>query len=269
MIAAPILSKITIFPIKSLEGISLNKAIITEGGCILHDREFAIFDENGKYVNGKNNPLVHALRSKVDFENDTLSFRHKDANVWNHFRYEHDREALLAYLSDFFKIPVTIRRDATGRFLDLPDRGGVTVLSTSSLQSVSEWYSGLSISETRTRFRANLEIESSEPFWEDRLFSTPGNAVTFSIGEVTIQGTSPSARCVVPSRNPETAESIHLFQKSFTENRKAQKPAWSVLNEYEHFYYMSVNCHIPSSETGKWIKCGDQLSFVDAELLPA
>ena len=64
----PILQKITIYPIKSLSGQSLQEAVISEGGCLLHDREFTIIDGNGDYVNGKSNPLVHRLHSSVDFD---------------------------------------------------------------------------------------------------------------------------------------------------------------------------------------------------------
>lgn len=261
----PVLRKITIYPFKSLNGISLEKAMIGEGGCIVHDREFALFDEQGKYINGKNNPLVHSLRSAVNFGSNVLSFRHKDESDWNHFHYEKDREAMLNYLSGFFNIPVFLKRDGTGRFLDLPDKGGVTVLSTSSLQLVSGWYDGLPLEETRSRFRANLEIDGVNPFWEDRLFSKPGSAVAFRIGDVTIQGMSPCARCVVPSRHPENGETIPFFQKSFTGYRSRQKPEWSVLNKYDHYYFMSVNCYIAPTETGKWINCGDPLNLIAAE----
>ena len=71
----PFLNKITIFPVKSLDNIELQKAMISEGGCLLHDREFAMSDEEGNFIIGKTNPLIYTLRSKVDFENETISFR--------------------------------------------------------------------------------------------------------------------------------------------------------------------------------------------------
>ena len=56
----PVLSRITIYPVKSLDEIALEKAMITEGGCLLHDREYAISDEEGNFIIGKINPLVHS-----------------------------------------------------------------------------------------------------------------------------------------------------------------------------------------------------------------
>ncbi len=262
MKAEPILSRITIYPVKSLDGMVLQQAMITEGGCLLHDREFAMSDEKGNFINGKSNARVHTLRSSVDFENDTISFKDHTEKTWNHFHLQHERTALESFLSDYFSMPVILLQNKTGRFLDSPDRGGVTVLSTSSLQSVSEWFPGLSLEETRSRFRATLEIEGSEAFWEDNLFSKPGTNIKFRIGDVTVYGTSPCARCAVPSRNPVSGETIQSFQKSFTTERSAKLPAWSELNEYGHFYYMSVNCYIPPTEIGKWVKIGDQVNII-------
>ena len=60
------LSRITIFPIKSLDGVTLNEAAITAGGILEHDREFAIFDAEGRVINGKRTPRVHQLRCSFD-----------------------------------------------------------------------------------------------------------------------------------------------------------------------------------------------------------
>jgi uncharacterized protein YcbX len=259
----PVLRRIIIYPVKALDGMSLEKAQISEGGCILHDREFAMSDSNGNFINGKSNPRVHTLRSKVDFEKGMLSLRDQADNSWNHFQIEVEKTRIQEFLSDYFSMPVILLQNKTGRFLDSPDRGGVTVLSTSSLHSVSGWFPGLSLAETRTRFRATFEIDGVEPFWEDRLFSsTPGTMVAFKIGDVMIHGTSPCARCVVPSRNPETSTTIQGFQKTFSEQRSSSLSARTALGEYGHFYFMSVNCYIPPTEVGKWINTGDPISVI-------
>ena len=91
----------------------------------------------------------------------------------------------------------------------------MTVLSTASLQSISDWFDGMPLEETRKRFRATIEIEGVQAFWEDHLFSTEGRGVEFKIGDVTVFGMSPRARCVVPTRNPNTGEVIHAFPKTF------------------------------------------------------
>ena len=233
-----------------------------EGGCLLHDREYAIADTNGKFIIGKTNPLVHLLRSSIDFEKEIVSFRHHEEATWNHFHLEDEKPAINSYLTDFFKISATLVQNKYGRFLDIPDISGITILSTETLQSVSEWINNMDLEETRKRFRATIEITGVEPFWEDYLFSKPGAAIEFTIGDVTLFGMSPRARCVVPTRNPETGEVLYAFPKTFAKHRAASQPAWSGLKEYNHHYYLSVDCHIPPTEVGKWIHVGDETKVV-------
>jgi uncharacterized protein YcbX len=258
----PTLSRITIYPVKSLDGISLQKAMITEGGCLLHDREYAISDEAGNFIIGKTNPLVHTLRSTIDFETETISFRRQNETTWSQFHLQKEKIKIQSYLAHYFGIPVHFNKNSTGRFMDIPDISGVTILSTSSLQSVSEWFNNMNLEETRKRFRATLEIEDVPAFWEDHLFSTEGRGIEFKIGNVTMFGMSPRARCVVPTRNPETGEVIHAFPKSFARHRAANQPEWSSLNDYGHHYYLTVNCYIPATEIGKFIEIGDKVIII-------
>jgi len=258
----PVLSRITIYPIKSLDGIVLHKAMITEGGCLLHDREYAISDEVGNFITGKTNPLVHSLRSAIDFESETISFRQNDETIWNQFHLKKEHLEIKSFLSNYFGIPILFNQNATGRFMDIPDISGVTILSTSSLQAVSDWYNNMDPEETRKRFRATLEIEGVPAFWEDHLFSKEGKQIEFTVGEVTMFGMSPRARCVVPTRNPKTGEVIHGFPKTFAKQRAASLPEWSKLPKYGHYYHLTVDCYIPASEIGKWIKEGDSIKII-------
>lgn len=263
----PILQKITIYPIKGLSSQSLQEAVISEGGCLLHDREFAMFDANGKYVNGKANPLVHFLHSSVDFESRIISLKTPSETMWKEFDFESELPQIESYLSDYFKEPVKLVRNKTGRFLDVPDKGGVTVVSSESLQLASSWFPSLSLEETRRRFRVTLEFDGVSAFWEDRLFSTVGKCVEFKVGEVSVLGMSPCARCVVPSRNPDTAEVLTAFQKTFSENRSSTQPQGSKLNDYGHHYHFSVNCLIPPSEVGKMMRVGDELVIIGEKII--
>jgi len=259
MKTGPVVKRITIYPVKSLDGVSLQKVQTVPGGCLEHDREYAIVDSHGKYVNGKSNALVHLLRSEIDFENEVISFRHESAIAFDHFHLQNDRAAIDEYLSAFFKIPVTLQKNTEGKFLDIPVKSGITVLSTASLQTVSGWFNDMEIDETRKRFRATIEITNTPAFWEDRLFYREGTAIEFKIGETTLYGMSPRARCVVPTRHPQTGEVIHAFQRSFAIQRAASIPDWSSLDDYGHAYYLSVDCYIPPTEFGKWIEVGDEI----------
>jgi uncharacterized protein YcbX len=57
----PYLAGIFIYPIKSLDRIAVTQATILKSGALKHDREFALFDEQGRFVNGKRNAKVHLL----------------------------------------------------------------------------------------------------------------------------------------------------------------------------------------------------------------
>ena len=262
----PIPGRITIYPVKSLDGISLQKAMVTKGGCFLHDREYAMSDEEGNFIIGKTNPLVYTLRSTVDFDNETISFWQQHETSWDQFHLQKEKSAIQSYLTGYFGIPVLLHKNTTGRFLDISDISGVTVLFTSSLQSVSAWDNNMDLDQTRKRFRATIEIEGVPAFWEDHLFSKEGTGIEFRTGNVTMFGMSPRARCVVPARNPETGEVIHAFPKLFTRHRAASLPEWSTLNDYGHHYYLTVNCYIPETETGKFIEVGDKVLIVGEKI---
>lgn len=266
MAVNPILSRITIYPVKSLDGMSLQKAMITEGGCLLHDREYAMVDEDGNFIIGKTNPLVHKLRSVVDFENETISFRQINESDFIRFHLQNDKAAVESYLSDYFGFKILLKQNKQGRFLDIPDVSGVTILSSSTLQEVSSWYDNMDLNEARRRFRATVEIEGVPAFWEDHLFSLPGKGIEFKLGDVTLFGMSPRERCVVPTRNPESGEVLHAFPKSFAKHRAATLPEWSTLNEYGHHYYLTVDCYIPATEIGKTLEVGNELKIISEKV---
>ena len=258
----PSISRITIYPVKSLDGISLNKARVVKGGCLDHDREYAIADEQGKFIIGKTDPLIYLLRSSVDFPNETISFWQEDEKEWNTFHLQYNRIEIDTYLSRFFNKAVRLQQNKEGRFQDIPDIGGVTVLSTASLESVGGWFNNMDPEETRKRFRATIEISGVPAFWEDQLFLKEGTAIEFKLGGCTLFGMQPRARCVVPTHHPQTGEVIHAFPKIFAHHRKNTLPFWSKLEEYGHNYYFSVDCLIPPTEIGKWIAIGDPLKIV-------
>ncbi|MFI5156066.1 MAG: MOSC domain-containing protein [Chitinophagales bacterium] len=258
----PFISRISIFPIKSLDGISLDSAKIVEGGCLEHDREFAIFDREGEKVKGKNNDRIFSLRSMVDFENDIVSFRKQGDPGWSSFQIYKERKAINSWLSAYFGFPVELHQDKHGNFLDIPGLSGATLLSRASLESVAGWFDGMQLEAMRKRFRATIEIDGVIAFWEDQLFASPGAAIAFELGKTKMLGVSPRERCSVPTRDPQDGEILHGFPKTFSRHRAGMIPSWSALNEYSHFYHLSVDCQIPESETGKTLKVGDELNIL-------
>lgn len=260
---SPVITRITIFPVKSLDGISVNQAQVTAGKCLLHDREYAILDADHRFVNGKSNPLTHLLRTQYDLDNELIFLRTGEQEHRHQFHLQKERKKLNDFLSGFFNMPVTVHQNKEGRFLDEPDISGVTLLSQASLETVGSWFDHMDLPETRRRFRTTVEISGVPAFWEDRLFGEPGQPVQFMLGEVKLSGIGPRARCTVPTRHPDDAEIIHGFPKLFSRHRSATMPEGSLLPAYGHYYYLSVDCEIPVSETGKSIRVGDTLTIPD------
>lgn len=258
----PTVGRITIYPVKSLDGVSLQKARVGNGGCLLHDREYAIVDSSGNFINGKSNEQVHRLRSQVDLGNNIISFRHQEEVSWKNFHLQNEIAAINIYLSEFFGTRAALLKNTEGRFMDIPDIAGITAVSTASLETVTSWFADMDIEETRKRFRATIEIRNVPAFWEDRLFFEEGTAVKFKAGEITFLGISPRARCVVPTRHPETGEVIHGFPKTFARQRTETLPEWSTLSDYGHAYYLTVNCFIPATEFDKQIEVGDEVKII-------
>lgn len=261
-----IVSKIRIYPVKSLDPVELNEVSISERS-LLHDREFAIFDENRKFVNGKRTPEINKLRASFDLENYRIEIRIEGSNEINVFNLTKEKPLINKFLSDYFGYEVFIKQSANGDFLDIPVYSGLTILSTSSLDSLSDFFSEISIEQLRRRFRANIEISGVESLWEDNLFDKPGNVVEYKIGDVKLFGVSPRARCIVPTRDPDTGITYPYFTKEFVEFRKNSLPENSLLHEYEHFYFLSVDTYIPETENGKLIKVGDKLEITGIQTL--
>jgi len=263
----PFLSRITIYPVKSLDGMDIEQVEVAPGGCLKHDRSFAIFDEAGRKVNGKSTPLVHTLRSKFDPDTSIHSFQRAGMAGWEEFHWPEQSVLINEFLSEHFGSSVQMAFEPTGRFLDIPDISGATILSTSSLQEVSNWMGGLDLGETRRRFRASLEIEGVPPFWEDLLFSTEGIGISFSLGDVNLIGISPRARCTVPPRDTMTGELSHGFQKKFSMERQSHLPGWSNLAAWGHYYHLAVDCALPDSEVGKTLHVGDPLTIIGEQII--
>ena len=115
-----------------------------------------------------------------------------------------DGQHLSDWLSNFFSLDVSIvENDETG-FPDDLDAAGPTIVSTATLQTVAGWFPEMTLDEVRLRFRANIEVDGVEPFWEDRLFGLGPDPRPFRIGTVLFGGTNPCQRCVVPTRQPLT-----------------------------------------------------------------
>jgi len=257
----PYVSRLLLYPIKSLDPVGVESTKVLASGALERDRAFAIFDRSGHFVNGKRNEKIYALRAKFNLETNTVSLWIQGTNQINTFQIEKEREALCRWLSAYFGFPVEVKQNLEMGFPDDTVSPGPTLISTATLEMIASWYPGLEVEDVRLRFRTNIEISGVPPFWEDRLFTEAEETVKFRIGDVQFIGVNPSQRCVVITRNPQTGEAYPNFQKTFVRQRQATLPEWVTRSRFNHFYRLAINTRLPMTEAGKTIRIGDQLSI--------
>ncbi len=255
------LARIDLYPIKSFDAVTVETAGVLPAGCLEHDRRFAVFDDDGKVVNGKRTPLVHLLHTTFDPDFNRVTIVDRRSDRAETFSLSGDYSPLESRLSEHFGFAVHIRENVEAGFPDDTLSSGPTIIAAETLARVAEWL-GLTYDEARRRFRANLVVEGGGAFWDDRLFGNPGETVTFRAGELMFFGTNPCARCVVPSRDPATGRQQPGFAKVFAQNRQASLPDWSPPDAFDHFYRLAVNTRLFAPATGGRLCIGDSVEVL-------
>ncbi len=282
----PRLTGIRLHPIKSLDPISVTEARIGPGGGLEHDRAWALFSLDGRWVNGKRTAAMHLIRATYapDLSSVTLAVLGDRRNIpARTFPFPAGAEDAAEWFSVYFEQQILVRHAPEG-FPDDNIANGPTIVSTPTLQTVCDWFPGLTLDSARRRFRTTLEIDNAEvpanvagskhaakaaganghlpAFWEDQLYGEDERSVVrFRIGEVHFEGSNPCARCAVPPRDPHTAAEITGFQKRFSELRRKNLPPWAPAARFDHFYRIATNTRVAPTETGKPLRLGDPLQF--------
>ncbi len=253
----PRLAKIRIFPLKGLDPVEMQDARVVGGGGLEHDREFRLAAEDGSPLSGKGmGEKILKLRSEFDLAFAELHVRNGSAAL--HARLPNDRDRVEVWFSAQLGQPARLERNARQGFPDDTAASGPTLISRATLEEVADWF-GLELEETRRRFRANLEVDGVEAFWEDRLYGVSSPRL-FRIGDVEFQGVNPCARCAVPTRDSTTGKpSPAGFAKLFEEKRRQTLPEWAEASRFNHYYRLAVNTFIPESENGKVLNIGDEI----------
>ncbi len=257
------LESIQIYPIKSLAGVSVSMSTITSGGTLEHDRRFAIRHADGSLMTAKRSLLVHSLRCAFEWDDDRVTLWRDDESPRASFSLSRFPDEAATWFSDHFGEALTIVENTSTGFPDDPIASGPTIVSTATLTTVASWFPGMRVEECRARFRANLEVEGVEPFWEDRLFGIADEPIPLKIGDVELWGIQPCQRCVVPSRVPTTGEVWPRFQIEFAKRRSATLPKWAEPTRFDHYYRLATNTRIESHQFGQRLRVGDSVSILD------
>jgi uncharacterized protein YcbX len=135
------------------------------------------------------------------------------------------------------------------------------VISTATVEAVASWFDDLTVESARRRMRANVEVAGVPAFWEDRFVGA--DAPAFVAGDVRFEGVEPCARCVVPTRDPETGEPLPELRERFLERREATFPPWADPDAFEHYYTLMLIAAVPESDRGGTLRVGDAVDVVD------
>jgi uncharacterized protein YcbX len=254
----PTLSRITIFPIKALDGVDLAAARVLPSGALEHDRRWAVVDGQGRFLNGKRTAAIHAIRAAYDegLTRVTLS----GAGQLRSFHLPDEASGVADWIGAAVGVKCRLIEDTGGGFPDDGNAPGPTVIGAASLETVAGWFDGVDVAEMRRRIRANLEIDAAEPFWEDRLAEDGSGRRRFSIGHVGYRGRTICQRCIVPTRHSQTGAGDIGFAREFAERRARELPPWSPEDQFDHFYRLAINTAADWIPDGAMLRLGDQVA---------
>ena len=247
------IERLTVYPVKGLDGIALGEADVLDGGTLAHDREFALFDGAGDVVNGKRTDRIHGIDADFEPASGVLSVEAPGSDA-EQFDLVADPERAAEWFGDYFGMALTLERDASLGYVDRRD-AGPSVISTATLETVASWFDGVSVESARRRMRANVEVGGVPAFWEDRFVGD--DAPAFVAGGVRFEGVKPCGRCVVPERDPDSGERTADFRERFADRRRETFPEWADEDAFDHFYKLMLISRIPEASRGRTLRTGD------------
>ena len=262
-----------VYPVKGFDRMTVQSISINDVGTFSGDREYALldpgadavvedrFDTVAKTFNGKEIDHTHEITTEYDPETTVLTIRSNETDETFSFDLTTDRDGASEWFSDFVGDRVELHRREPPSFVDRPNLGP-SVLSTGTLKEVASWFDEMTVEGARRRLRPNVEIGGVPAFWEDRFLDS--NPSGFEVGGVRFEGAETCARCVVPSRDPETGDPIADFRERFARRREETLPDWAPRSEFEHFFTVMLITRIPDGHAGETLAVGDEVR-VDEE----
>lgn len=202
----PTLDRITVYPVKSLDGVEVEASRLLPGAGLEHDRRWQFVDLEGRVVNAKRTAVLHAIRAEYAIDGlaaavdgvageapgslpplgpNVIALAIDPAAVAAAAVPGIERLAGLAadvfplvpgsagpcgWLSEALGFGVLLLERLDGGFPDDREASGPTLVSTATLATVARWF-GFDLDEARRRFRVNLEVGGCDAFWEDTVAS--------------------------------------------------------------------------------------------------
>jgi len=220
------LTEINIYPVKSLGGISLQSAEVTDRG-LKYDRRWMLVDRGDKFLTQRAHPQMALIKTKINGNKLILSHKTKNisplvipiisniietiiVNIWDDLvtalvvgKYADEwlSEALdlkckMVYMPDDALRYVERNHSTQNEIVSFADAYPYLLIGQSSLDDLN---SRLKEKLSMNRFRPNLVFSGGNPYEED-LWNE------FKIGNVIFYGIKPCSRCVITTVDQNTAE---------------------------------------------------------------
>ncbi len=214
------IAKLYIYPVKSLAGIEVKHAKLTQFG-LENDRRYVIVDENHNFLTQRTVPKMVTIKTTLHGNQITLSHHNstvkipttkyseenKTITLWkDHVQAQHVSTTVDKWLSNYlnksckmYYMPVTTQRQvdtdfaAIGQCVSFADAFPLLLTSIASHEALNK---RMGESIAIERFRPNMVISGTTPFAEDEL-------TTFKINALTFHAVKKCSRCIVPSINPQ------------------------------------------------------------------
>jgi len=250
------ISELNIYPVKSLRGISLNSAKVTDRG-FRYDRRWMLVDGNGMFMTQRDFPQMAFINTELT--DDGLKIYHREKNIepliipykpevskivnvpiWDDtcaasligedsnkwFTETLDVECSLVFQPDETKRTVDEDYAKKKEIVSFADGFPFLMIGQASLDDLN---SKLEEPLPMNRFRPNIVFTGGKPFQEDKMKE-------FKINNITFYGVKPCARCVITTTNQETGERLAEPLKTLATYRKFDNKVMfgmNLLNEGE------------------------------------
>ncbi|WED24325.1 hybrid-cluster NAD(P)-dependent oxidoreductase [Vibrio sp. JC009] len=214
------LSQINVYPIKSVQGLSLSSSWVEKQG-LSFDRRFMLAKGNGAMVTARTHPQLVRVSASLLTNAMVVSFPGKESLRINYSEFEQKeqnatvwKDSFTAYstteeannwFSEVLGEPVQLlysgeqsnrHREKLGHSVSFADGYPLLIVSRQSLEELNR---RCPEEQSMSQFRPNLVVDGSEPFVEDRW-------KRIKIGEVEFEIRKPCERCVLTTVDPETGK---------------------------------------------------------------
>ncbi len=249
------LSKIIVYPFKSLEGVAIESSTFTSGGALKWDRRWKLIDEHDNVINSKVTDQLISVNTNWNIKAEQVSFESEVGDFTIGFTQLNKSSE---YFSELFKKKVWVKECSDLGFPDDEKYPGPTIVGTQSITELAKAFPDISFEEWVKRLRVNLLIELKRPFEEDLWLDQFIDPV-LSLGEqAKLELNNYCQRCNVPAKNPTFAKFNNEFRREFTDYRQRELEGKVSNRFFNHFYRICINTTL--REKGE-IHLGDSVNW--------